>query len=216
MFIHIPKTGGSSLEHDLVSQGWREEFSVHGIPADQLRFARASPQHFHADLLERVFRFEAFDKVVALVREPYTRLKSEYYWHFRNTEAKPDPALWLDDVFQKLADDPFLNDNHFRHQAEFLPSGVDVSVFKLEEDGVALARRTICGPDLPQRSLRDRLLRRRSKHSKTSTYQPEVERAFQTLRPKIVGFYRKDYDVFGYDPAPYRNLPLYRTSLKIT
>jgi hypothetical protein len=134
------------------------------------------------------------------VREPYTRLKSEYYWHFRNTEAKPDPALWLDDVFQKLADDPFLNDNHFRHQAEFLPSGVDVSVFKLEEDGVALARRTICDPDLPQRSLRDRLLRRRSKRSKTSTYRPEVERAFQALRPKIVGFYRKDYDVFGYDP----------------
>jgi hypothetical protein len=63
-----------------------------------------------------------------------------------------------------------------------------------------LARRTICGPDLPQRSLRDRLLRRRSKRSKTSTYRPEVERAFQALRPKIVGFYRKDYDVFGYDP----------------
>jgi len=201
LFIHIPKTGGSSLERHLDTLAWRETFSVRGLTAGQIRYAKASPQHFHADLLERVFDLSAFSKVVALVRDPFNRLKSEYYWQFRNTATPPQPAVWIDDVFNQFQNNPFLFDNHIRPQATFFPKDLDVKTFKLEDNGIGKALTYITGRDtIPAQSFKERFkpLSRRKNYEKRSKYLPEVEAAFKEHRTKIVDFYQNDYVKFNY------------------
>ena len=201
LFIHIPKTGGSSLERNLADIGWRELFSIRGLPADQLTFLKATPQHFHADLTEQIFNFEEFSAVVALVRDPFNRLKSEFYWQFRKAASWPDPIDWIDGVLAEAEGNPFLFDNHIRPQVDFFPNGVDVTTFKLEEDGVQQAQLFICGGEEERpKGLKDRFLKGKSKRMKSSTYRPEIETSFAERRQAITEFYSADYARFGYRP----------------
>lgn len=202
MFIHIPKCGGSSLERRLAGSGWRETFSVRGIPADRLKAFKASPQHFHAALLEQIFNFEEFTRIVAIVRDPLNRLKSEYYWQFRNVKDYPDPEAWIKTTLSDAKDNPYLFDNHIRPQVEFLPQGVNLKVFKLERDGVQQAQIEICGEDEEQpKNLMQRLRGRKPENEKTSVYNSVVETAFAKQRAVITDFYATDYAQLGYDPA---------------
>ena len=201
MFIHIPKTGGSSLEKHFANRGWREIFSVRGIPTDQIPFSKISPQHFHAELLEQVFDFDAFSSVVTLVRDPLQRLKSEFYWQHRKAADLPEPAQWIDRVFRAAKHQPFQHDNHIRPQCDFFPENLDVRTFKLEDDGVRAAFSfSNEGEDLPKSksSIKDRLFKREEKFGKKSTYIPEIEAAFEAQRDQIGEFYREDYRRFGY------------------
>ena len=202
LFIHIPKTGGSSVVADLADYGWRELFSIRGVSSDDLSFTKASPQHFHADLLASIFNFSEFESVFAVTRHPFNRVKSEYYWHFRDSQTKPDPKTWLEDCFAKARRNPYLNDNHIRPQVEFIPKDADVSIFKLEEDGIRKAQIEIFGyEDRPKpKSLKERLRPSKPKREKASKYDENVENAFAAQRALINDFYAADFEQFGYDP----------------
>lgn len=202
LFIHIPKTGGSSLEGNMADLGWREVLSIRGMPANRLKFIKASPQHFHADILEQIFNFEEFSSVVAITRDPLNRLKSEYYWHFRNADTWPDPEVWIKDILSQAQDEPNINDNHIRPQVDFLPRNVEVDLFKLEDDGVRQAQIAICGGyEEPPKTLMHWWRNSRKKHKKVSRYQPEIEVAFAAQRTIIAEFYAADYARFGYETA---------------
>ena len=82
LFIHIPKTGGTTIEAFLSSHG---PMSLHGRGEKILRPYRSSRlsghipvQHFDASLLEVMFDRSFFDYAFLVVREPVERLKSEY------------------------------------------------------------------------------------------------------------------------------------------
>jgi len=86
-FIHIPKTGGTSIEHVL---GLRNEKSlfVSGIRTINIDGVMFSPQHLpHSEIIKR--RPESKDWFsFSIVRNPYTRLLSEYIWDYKERNGK--------------------------------------------------------------------------------------------------------------------------------
>ncbi len=131
LFIHVPKTGGSSIEARLAELGpvqlWaRNAWS--GFPC--------SPQHFHNTFLERLFREEDFDWAFMIVRHPVSRMVSQYRYEthkYRQPLPAPPFTLWLRETLLARRDDPYVRDNHMRPQHEFEAFGAEVFRF---EDGL--------------------------------------------------------------------------------
>lgn len=198
LFVHIPKTGGSSFIQSMVDRGWREELSIRGLHPGRLHFMYCSPQHMHAELLLRLVRPEAFDHIVTLVRDPLARLQSEYAWQRRQEMTDLDPEVWINYVLTEFWNNPFIYDNHIRPQHEFLIEGS--KVFKLEDDGVGRAVGFL-SPGSPKRTIIDRLLKRENAKDlklKATVKLPYVNQAFERKISQIQDFYAKDYEVLGY------------------
>lgn len=177
LYIHVPKTGGSSIEAHLRQHG-RVFLHSHG-PAELMR---TTGQHFHATDLNAIFRAEDLDYVFMTVRHPIDRIVSEYRWRERNIPF----ALWLRVVRLESWRKPHYRDNHFRPQSQFECLGAEI--FRLE-DGLgpcfeALERRI--GMPAPATVPLANLSRtRRVKPSKS-----EIN--------FIVKWYASDFERFGY------------------
>jgi len=119
MFIHVPKTGGSSIEARLAEIGpvqFGARNARNGFPC--------SPQHFHGTLLARFM----------VVRHPVRRMVSQYrYEAGKRQQPLPPFADWLRETLLARRDNPYLRDNHMRPQHEFEAFGAEVFRF---EDGL--------------------------------------------------------------------------------
>lgn len=131
LFIHIPKTGGTSVEN------WLESLApLRFHAAGTLASMRCTPQHLRMSDFSALFGPEFFDYAFAISRNPYTRLESEYRMKMIQREGgffqrRPSFSQWLERNLDKAAQDPWHQDNHFRPQWEFAGSGV--KVFQLEQ-----------------------------------------------------------------------------------
>jgi len=134
LFIHIPKTGGSTIEKLFRRAGWAQKFREtrkshpHVFP-----LRRCSPQHHHGALLSELFDVSRFDSVFLVTRDPLSRFRSEYIMR-HTTSPRTDAAsvaAWHDKQFAKYAANPYHLDNHLRPQHEFLVPGA--RVFRLED-----------------------------------------------------------------------------------
>jgi Sulfotransferase family len=196
LFIHIPKCGGSSFEKGMSNRGWRELLSIRGMNTKQLKFMRCSPQHMHAELLNRMIYPELFTHIVALVREPVSRLKSEYAWQKVQGITNLSPDTWIEHVFAEFAKNPFAYDNHIRPQNEFiLDKGL---IFRLEEDGINQVLNVV-SPDRKKRNILAPLLgKTQDVKLKATIKSPDIHEQFQKKSNQIYDFYRKDYELLGY------------------
>ena len=127
LFVHIPKTGGGSVEEFFRMNKFKLDL-LHKRPPSYLR---CSPQHMHREMLEDLLVLSEFDVIFAIVRNPVDRLLSEYKWSIRHSWAENGI-----DHFYRLAraayfENPFVLDNHIRPQNEFLLP--ETKVFKLED-----------------------------------------------------------------------------------
>jgi hypothetical protein len=191
LFIHIPKTGGSSIER-LLSQhgkvGFLQEDHVAWV------WGKCTPQHFHSEIYRALFRQKIFDYVFAVVRHPYSRALSSYMMH-KMGQAPDSMHLsrevgFSEWVFRALAvadRDPYVLDNHLRPQHEFITTNVELFRF---EDGLSSVIKavggklglTLNGP-LP--------------HLKKA---PDVTvRVGQQALERLREFYKADFLEFGYD-----------------
>lgn len=133
LFVHIPKTGGSTIETWLQSLGPRA-LKYPGKYEGLL----VAPQHFHAGLIENIIPQDFYDDAFCIVRDPFERLMSEYRWAFRK---RPQAALkgigswrrkddatartkhfakWVRKQFSLTQKDPLTRGNHIRPQSDFL------------------------------------------------------------------------------------------------
>lgn len=142
LFVHIPKTGGSSVEDYLRCKG-KMCFYTAKRPPEGLA---VTPQHFHRTVLDALFDNSFFDARFAVLRDPMSRLMSEYRWRSgkkRGTATrapnlaqsalrKISPGLgyraldfdnWVHETMQAYAKDPWIYDNHIRPQADFVREG---------------------------------------------------------------------------------------------
>lgn len=116
LFIHIPKTGGTSVEAWLRTQGPLWLHSIGG-PA----VSRCTPQHYRLADIEHVLGEGYFDYAFAIVRDPYERLASEYKMRAAQQEsgfwkvAQPF-SYWAEVNLAKQKDHAFQWDNHLRPQ----------------------------------------------------------------------------------------------------
>lgn len=133
LFVHVPKTGGTSVERYFVQNGWTLDWrdGVAG-PGTANSYLKCSPQHVEARRLDEFFRLERFDAIFSTVREPIARFRSEYCMR-HVTDLRTDPASvesWAQSAFAAYDEDQFAFDNHLRPQHEFIVPGA--SVYRLE------------------------------------------------------------------------------------
>jgi hypothetical protein len=201
LFIHIPKSAGSSIERIGTKLGWVESFSVRGKHIKDLSFYKSTLQHLHAEPLQKIFDLDKFDVVFAVVRHPFYRLKSEYYWQKSQKITNLNVDEWVADTFERYASNSYIYDNHIRPQVDFIPEIKGVKVFKLEENGVKKAQNIFLKYS-PQKSKLESIkkkiiskiiLDKKDKHSLKSV---EIEADFEKKYDKIFDFYLKDFNAF--------------------
>ncbi|MCK6370198.1 MAG: sulfotransferase family protein [Gammaproteobacteria bacterium] len=132
LFVHIPKTGGRTIESKFQDSGY--QLSYIDMEAEGLNRLRwCSPQHMDSSQYIRILDLSKFAFMFAVVREPVSRLKSELGMHlqqnFRNSVEQNDQ--WVMDALAGYQANPYLYDNHLRPQYEFIAPGV--AVFRFEE-----------------------------------------------------------------------------------
>ncbi len=192
-FAHIPKTGGTSVERYLASKGPLSFQSPHKPEGMVI-----TPQHAHARLVRTLFDEGFFSHSFAVLRDPVDRLISEYRWRTGQSKRARKGGVvarrfgrkrilgfdeWVPLVLRKYRDNPLINDNHIRPQAEFV-DGIE-TLFAFEDgfapiyDWIDAATGTAPGP--------------RDAHEKQSAGDRPVPSA-ETLR--LIGdFYAEDAEL---------------------
>lgn len=130
LFIHIPKTGGSSIENMLKQQVTMTFFSP--TPPSGLKIC---PQHLQINDFKILFGCEKWSWIFSVVRDPYDRIESEYHWktdaHFKKSGNRLNFSQWVINQLNAAKKNPFALDNHLRPQTDFISSNVEI--FKYED-----------------------------------------------------------------------------------
>lgn len=194
-FIHVPKTGGTSVERYFESHGWT--MSYWSKPRNGGR--TPSDQHLLYEDLRRLV--PDLDQIpsFAIVRHPIRRFLSEWRWQrWEIRQFSLGLSEFVTLVEQSLKQDPVYWDNHWRPQTDFLSDEIDL-VLRLENLDTEFPRLlTQFGlnspPDLPTINANRRGMRQwlqRSRHEKLS---PSDTRRLEQI-------YSKDLDQLGYKSA---------------
>jgi hypothetical protein len=195
LFIHVPKTGGTSIEYALSLLSPMCFHSRDGKRLKSLldgRFSRSLPlQHFHARLLEVCLDQNLIDYAFMVVRAPLARIISEYR-HSRargRLDAKMPFSQWLRFSLAAARFDPSFRNNHFRKQSDFYCFGADVFQF---EAGL----RNCLAPVAARLGVNENL---HLPHERAS--EPFPVRITSKDRKLIAETYAADYERFNYEPG---------------
>lgn len=182
LFIHVPKTGGTSIQKCLGSFHRHSRWTNDPLPGEP-----CTPQHYSSELLTERHREDDLIYSFMMVRHPVDRLVSEYNWQMRKRLIPTPFAWWLRMVLKKLGRDRYCFDNHIRPQSEF--ACFNAEVYRYEDGFESIIERLsgITGLDYGSRL----------QHYKRSVRAPvQVEQAERSL---IEDTYDVDYERFGYD-----------------
>lgn len=153
LFAHVPKSAGSSVAAWFHSNDWVvsnlyfgddevgryfKSAGVHRLQIEGAQTKGVSPQHAHA---EATSQWGTFTSSFLIVRSPFERLKSQLKYAAQQrlgtscSSQKLDQFVgrYITEVRRKIADAPWLEDNHFRPQHEFLASGMSILRFEESE-----------------------------------------------------------------------------------
>ena len=130
LFVHIPKTGGTSVESWLSRHG-NLIFYTHS----PRRPFNCSPQHMTWRDIQFLFCNKEWSYTFSVVRNPYTRIESEFsYRHkeqLKNGRQTINFNTWVEKSLDEVEKNPYFLDNHFRPQSDYLSP--DVNIFRLED-----------------------------------------------------------------------------------
>lgn len=145
-------------------------------------------QHFQGDLLQQIFDVNFFEYVFMIVRNPESRLLSEYKHAGRigRLEAKLPFGAWAKLELSAALKNPYRRSNHYRLQKEFYCFNAEVFHF---EDGIpqiieSLARKL----ELPEPTV--------IPHERFSP--PDNVIVSSGTKDMIRRYYAADYEAFGY------------------
>jgi hypothetical protein len=192
LFVHIPRTGGTTVEHWMRELGDLRLFS-YSLP----HFSKVTPQHLrYADICE-LLGDGYFDYAFTVVRNPFDRLASEFRLRAKIAakgvwEGVPRFSTWFEKQPEAYSRNPMTLDNHMRPQWEFLSNAVQV--FKYE-DGLLPALATVAKElGVPAPATLERKLATGDVEAPVTFDIPDVERA--------AAFYARDFELFGYSKTP--------------
>jgi hypothetical protein len=120
LFIHIPKTGGTSIEY-YFSKKYNiplNEKSLYNIPSDKKELSLQ--HHTYRDIIKKKINitFDKNLKILSVVRNPYTRIISDLFY-FKKININTTP----DEVYKIIKNDYIKNpmlDNHYFPQYKYL------------------------------------------------------------------------------------------------
>lgn len=126
LFVHIPKTAGTSVNKFFLECGYQSAYLDGGsMPGNLNKNRLMSPQHMHSDPLRSIFKLETFDVIFSFTRHPVDRILSEYKFRIGNRLKSgqkfnpPSPDQWIRRRLIDYKEDNFIMDNHIRPQCEF-------------------------------------------------------------------------------------------------
>lgn len=190
-FVHIPKTGGSSVEKALAKAGCKQAMLLSKARNKDATGSKMTPQHMHAAAYTAYFPAGFFDYMFAVVRNPFGRIASEYKMKVVAGKEEGTPDVWISEVFDRFAVLPHTRDNHIRPQIDFISEGVEV--FNLEN-----------GLDLPVQAAFNALgLKREPKIPHSRPGGADKLSVTQKTIDKITAVYAQDFEEFGYDPTEF-------------
>lgn len=185
-FVHIPKTGGTTIESALRSTGAAEAFRFKG----KRPFSKATLQHVHASVYKEAIGNRFYDWSFAVARNPFNRFASEFKMKVLDAGVDGDVDSWAVANFERFREYKYTRDNHIRPQVEFVTRKTEVFRF---EDGLeapiaaAASRLEVAMPEVP--------------HDKRgSTAKPKASASTIEL---IARFYADDFREFGYSDTDY-------------
>lgn len=198
LFVHVPKTGGSSIERAFADAGYDTMYRDGRVGKRSWNdIRRCTPQHMHREVLEMLFRTERFDGIFMVVRDPVARLQSEYLWRHRAKDFTIDGRSvekWAAKTFSQFRSAPYIFDNHIRPQIDFLLDRA--TVFRFEDGLDTVAKALNKRWDL---GIAEELPRVREGHTTTNYSSRDVE-VTPSLRQMLADFYGEDFEQFGYKP----------------
>lgn len=188
LFIHIPKTGGSSLEDYLRTKSTETLLSGHNntiLPTEALQ--RKSLQHqsystlyHYRQLLD--IPFDSDMKVITIVRNPYNRIISDLHW-YRLIDASTSKKCVYDIIQSFVEHDMFDNHNLSQH------------TFITDEKGELYPNITIFRTESLTKQLQEHGFLDYTGQEKENEY-------FHFLNEDSIRFinrvYQKDFEMFGY------------------
>lgn len=128
LFVHIPRTGGTAIERWLRQN--TDMIFFHPHPPSALR---VTPQHIPIGDLKILFGHNWWKWAFAIVRDPYDRIESEYFYRLHHQRYLPNFSRWVVQSLDRLKKEPFYLDNHLMPQTELIDSSVTLYRF---EDGL--------------------------------------------------------------------------------
>ena len=189
LFIHIPKTGGTSIETWMSDIAPLKFHSVR-IPSH----LKSTPQHLPFREIRSLFGDSYFDHIFTIVRNPYDRFISEYKFQSKKgrnqrlTQFTPTFSEWAIRQLEAFRKNPFHGGNHFRPQSSFLDFGI--KIYKFEEGIETIISDAATKFNLP--------------HPKTIPHKlksdpiPAPELSLDVLT-EINQVYKQDFEMLGYN-----------------
>jgi len=185
-FVHIPKTGGTSVE-DALEQAGAVVALKYGSRFKG--FMKTTFQHLNADIYSQIIPPSFYDYAFALSRHPVPRLVSEYFYRRKRGFRRESFDRWVNGALDACEKNAYAMDNHIRPQVDFLSP--DLAVFRLE-DGIAPAlQQAAAHLGLTLTDANTHTNRRKKKEP--VVWSPDT-------RARAMLFYKADFDRFGYDP----------------
>lgn len=202
LFIHIPKTGGTTLENLLSIDDIQELFTKKKNQNDLLPcpYDKISLQH---QLLETIYKYKKlcsikFDdnlKIIAIVRNPYKRIVSDLF-HF-SLINKNSTQSEVYDIIKEYLDREDL-DNHNIPQYKFVLDdnnnlANNIKVFKnerLDKDNFEINKFLKCRLNL-------KIKRNKNRHEVNEKYYLSYLNR-QSIE-MINNFFKKDFELFKYN-----------------
>ncbi len=148
LFLHIPKCGGSSITSAFERMGYTVLLQMSGLPIQKT--LTASPQHLTITQIKPLLQLNEIQEVFTVVRNPYSRLISEYNWVTRRIL---DPALipsfesWVVEQIYQARANPNHADNHIRPMIDFLSADIPCRIFR-HESGLNIVTEFYCDDEL--------------------------------------------------------------------
>jgi hypothetical protein len=188
LFIHVPRTGGTTIEHHLGELG-----TVFFKTSGASTLMRVTAQHFHARDLKTIFPEGLFDYVFMVVRHPVSRILSEYAYErsMRPNGLNLPFSLWLRLAMMRSRVKPHWRDNHLRAQIDFECFGAEIFKFEEGVDKVFDRLQELFGIEKP---------RKIQQLQKRGSELPTIRKKDANL---VYEFYNQDFIRYGYRPADF-------------
>lgn len=122
VFIHIPKTGGTSIEEEFKNRGDEPLFF-----SSEYKINNHSPQHSTYNELKNWNFIPDNFKVFTIIRHPYERFISEY--NYRYIKDLPESLTDFSKKFLGLCKNW---DNHHLSCSEFIEGSKNIEIIKFE------------------------------------------------------------------------------------
>lgn len=188
LFIHIPKNGGTSIENFFNMMGNDSFYGGNSITESGVLY---SPQHLTPNLLQKYLGKNIYDTYFkfSFVRNPYDRVKSEFFWRQRIGEINTDTDFkkWIFNFYSKIDNDHKLP----QYRYIFNDNGDKVVDFMGRVENMDIDFTKLL--DIINYPKKETLLKENKNKNKN------IVVFDQEIKEKIIEIYKEDFKLFGYD-----------------